>query len=97
MNLFELKTMSPEDKRKIMRRAETDISEYMQTAREIALDVKENGDALLHLKSKIKNPDIADSIRYTVQNQNGAHIAELIEKILQRKVSGVGLHLEERV
>jgi ethanolamine ammonia-lyase small subunit len=25
----------------------------------------------------------------------GAHIAELIEKILAKKVSGVGLHLEE--
>ena len=60
-------------------------------------DVKENGDALLHLKSKIKNPDHADTIRYTVQNQNGAHIAELIETILRRKVSGVGLNLEETV
>ena len=40
-------------------------------------DVKENGDALLHLKCKIKNPYHADTVRYTVQNQNGAHIAEL--------------------
>ena len=27
----------------------------------------------------------------------GAHVAELIETILKKKVSGVGLHLEARV
>ena len=47
---------------------------------------------------------VSESTRTVVSNihgggtpavEAGAHIAELIEKILQRKVSGVGLHLEE--
>ena len=48
---------------------------------------------------------VSESSRTVVSNihaqgtpavEAGAHIAELIEKILQKKVSGVGLHLEER-
>ena len=48
---------------------------------------------------------VSESSRTVVSNihaqgtpavEAGAYIAELIEKILQRKVSGVGLHLEER-
>lgn len=47
---------------------------------------------------------VSESARTVVSNihaqgtpavEAGAHIAELIEKILQKKVSGVGLHLEE--
>lgn len=68
MNLFELKTMSPEDKRKIMRRAETDISEYMQTAREIALDVKENGDkAVLSYTKKFDKVELQNGMRVSQQ------------------------------
>ena len=33
----------------------------------------------------------------TPASEAGAHVAELIGKILKRKVSGVGLHLEEKV
>ncbi len=33
----------------------------------------------------------------TPASEAGAHVAELIGKILKRKVSGVGLHLEERI
>ena len=49
---------------------------------------------------------VSESSRTVVSNihgggtpavEAGAHIAELIEKILQRKVSGVGLHLEAEV
>ncbi len=40
-------------------------------------DVKENGEAMLHLKSKIKNPDAADSVRYLVKDANGNEIAEV--------------------
>jgi ethanolamine ammonia-lyase small subunit len=54
------------------------------------------------------NPHIgvSESSRTVVSNihgqgtpavEAGAHIAQLIETILQRKVSGVGLHLEERL
>ena len=48
---------------------------------------------------------VSESCRTVVSNihgggtpavEAGAHIAELIERILQRKVSGVGLHLEAR-
>jgi len=49
---------------------------------------------------------VSESSRTVVSNihaqgtpavEAGAHIAELIEKILKRKVSGVGLHLEEKL
>ncbi len=64
MNIFELKKMSPEEKRKIMRRAETDISEYMQTAREISLDVKENGDkAVLSYTKKFDKVELKNGMR----------------------------------
>ena len=48
---------------------------------------------------------VSESSRTVVSNihaqgtpavEAGAHVAELIEKILKKKVSGVGLHLEER-
>ncbi len=42
--IYELKTMSPDIRAKIMRRAEEDISEQLKIAREISADVKENGD-----------------------------------------------------
>ncbi len=68
MNIFTLKNMSPEDKRKIMRRAETDISEYMQTAREISLDVKENGDkAVLSYTKKFDRVELKNGMRVTAE------------------------------
>lgn len=68
MNIFELKKMSPEEKRKIMRRAETDISEYMQTARKIALDVKENGDkAVLSYTKKFDKVELQNGMRVSQQ------------------------------
>ncbi len=39
-------------------------------------EVKENGDALLHLKSSIKNPDTADTIRYILTDRNGKELVE---------------------
>lgn len=44
IQIYDLKKMDPEIKAKIMRRAEEDISEQMKIAREIADDVKANGD-----------------------------------------------------
>lgn len=44
MNRFRLKDMTTEQKKTILRRAETDISAYMETAREISEDVRKNGD-----------------------------------------------------
>lgn len=44
IQIYDLKTMDPGTKAKIMRRAEEDISEQMKIAREIADDVKANGD-----------------------------------------------------
>ena len=50
MNRFRLKDMTTEQKKTIRRRAETDISAYMETAREISEDVRKNGDeAVLRL------------------------------------------------
>ena len=44
IQIYDLKKMDPGIKAKIMRRAEEDISEQMKIAREIADDVKANGD-----------------------------------------------------
>lgn len=42
---FDLKNISPQDRERIMRRGEEDISEQLQIAREISDDVRDNGDA----------------------------------------------------
>ncbi len=50
-------------------------------------DVKENGDATLHLKAKIKNPDTADSIRFTLADGNGAVVSELYTEAKRGEIS----------
>ncbi len=63
INIYELKTMDPEIKAKIMRRAEEDISEQMKIAREIADDVKTNGDLAV-----IKYTEKFDKAKLTPEN-----------------------------
>ncbi len=45
MNIYKLSDMTAEEKRRIMKRAETDISEQMKLAREISDEVRDFGDA----------------------------------------------------
>ncbi len=40
-------------------------------------EIKENGTALLYLKANIKNPDEADSLRYTLFDRSGVSVAEV--------------------
>ncbi len=47
MNIFKLKEMTAEEKQKIMKRAETDITSHMIIAKEVSDDVKKRGDAAL--------------------------------------------------
>lgn len=47
MNIFNLNEMTAEEKSKIMKRAETDITSHMILAKEVSDDVKANGDAAL--------------------------------------------------
>ncbi len=47
MNIFKLNEMTSEEKSKIMKRAETDITSHMILAKEVSDDVKANGDAAL--------------------------------------------------
>lgn len=47
MNIFRLKDMTGEEKTKIIKRAETDITSHMQLAKEVSDDVKNRGDAAL--------------------------------------------------
>ncbi len=47
MNIFNLNEMTAEEKSKIMKRAETDITSHMILAKEVSDDVKINGDAAL--------------------------------------------------
>lgn len=63
MQMYELKTMPAEIKAKIMRRAEEDISEQMKIAREIANEVKAQGD-----KAVNKYTEKFDKAKLTSQN-----------------------------
>ena len=45
MNIYKLSEMSACDKARIMKRAETDITEQMKLAKEVSDDVRDNGDA----------------------------------------------------
>lgn len=45
MNIYKLNEMTQDEKRRIMRRAETDITEQMKLAKEISDEVRDNGDA----------------------------------------------------
>ncbi len=47
MNIFKLKEMTAEEKQKIMKRAELDITSHMIVAKEVSDDVKARGDAAL--------------------------------------------------
>ena len=44
MNIYKLSEITKEQKQFILKRAETDISEHMKVATEVANDVRENGD-----------------------------------------------------
>ncbi len=68
MNIFRLKDMTREQKQTIMRRAETDISEYIQTAREISQDVKQNGDkAVLAYTKKFDRVELKSGMRVSME------------------------------
>ena len=68
MNIFWLKDMTREQKQTIMRRAETDISEYIQTAREISQDVKQNGDkAVLAYTKKFDRVELKSGMRVSME------------------------------
>lgn len=45
MNIYKLSQMTSEEKNRIMKRAETDITEQMKLAKEVSDDVRDNGDA----------------------------------------------------
>ena len=44
VNIYKLSEMSAEQKRFVLKRAETDISEHMKIATEVAYDIRDNGD-----------------------------------------------------
>ncbi len=60
MNVYKLSEMTKEQKERIMRRAETDISEQMKTAKEISDEVRDNGDAAV-----LKYTEKFDHVRLT--------------------------------
>ena len=65
MNIYKLKEMSKEQKRKIMKRAEEDITANMRLAKEISDDILKNGDkALLFYTEKFDKVKL-DSIKVT--------------------------------
>ena len=45
MNIYKLSEMTQEEKTRIMKRAETDITEQMKLAKEVSDDVRDNGDS----------------------------------------------------
>ncbi len=62
MNIYRLKEMTAEQLNKVMKRAETDIRDYMETAREVAFDVKDNGDTAV-----LKYTEKFDHVKLTPQ------------------------------
>ena len=62
MNIYRLKEMSQKQLKKVMKRAETDIRDYMETAREVAFDVKDNGDTAV-----LKYTEKFDHVKLTPQ------------------------------
>lgn len=67
MNIYNLKEMTPEKLSFLMKRAETDITEHMKLAKEIADEVKRDGDAaVLKYTEKFDHVKLsADRIRVT--------------------------------
>lgn len=67
MNIYKLSEMTPSDKKRIMKRAETDISEQMKLAKEISDEVKRDGDkAVLKYTEKFDRVALApDKIKVT--------------------------------
>lgn len=67
MNIYKLSEMTPSDKKRIMKRAETDISEQMKLAKEISDEVKRDGDkAVLKYTEKFDRVALApDRIKVT--------------------------------
>lgn len=69
MNIYKLDKMSAEKKEYILKRAETDISEQMQLAKEVSDDIRARGDrAVLEYTSKFDRVDLtADRIKVKPQ------------------------------
>ncbi len=67
MNIYKLSDMTAEEKRRIMKRAETDISEQMKLAREISDEVRDFGDsAVLKYTEKFDHVTLTpDKIKVT--------------------------------
>ncbi len=60
MNIYKYSELTPEKKEFILKRAEIDITAYMEVAREVSWDVKENGD-----KAVLKYTEKFDKISLT--------------------------------
>ena len=59
MNIYKLNEMTAEKKAYILKRAETDISEQMQLAKEVSDDIRARGDkAVLEYTSKFDRVDL---------------------------------------
>lgn len=90
MNIFRLKEMTREQKQKILRRAETDISDYIQTAREISQDVKENGDkAVLAYTKKFDRVELKQGMRVSAEEIEAGYL-RLDEKTREAIVYAAG-------
>lgn len=69
MNIFKLSQMSEQDRLRIMKRAETDISQQMKIAREVSDDIRVRGDAaVLEYTEKFDHVKLsADQMKVTEQ------------------------------
>lgn len=75
MNIYELSKMTNEEKVRIMKRAETDITEQMKIAKEISDEVKECGDeAILTYTEKFDGVKLtADTMKVTQEEIDAAY------------------------
>ena len=74
MNIYKLSEMTKEQKDFVMKRAELDISEQMKIAREIADDVRINGDeAVLKYTEKFDRVELKGSMKVSVSEIDEAY------------------------
>ena len=75
MNIYKLSEMTCEQKTRIMKRAETDITEQMKLAKEVSDDVRDNGDAaVLKYTEKFDRVKLsADKIKVTPEEIETAY------------------------
>jgi len=99
MNIYKLKEMTTEQKQKIMKRAEVDITSNMELAKEISDDVRENGDkALLAYTEKFDGVKL-NSIKVTKEEieKGYARVDEKVRETIEYAAKNIRTFHEKQM